>query len=116
MARFEGFPTKKLEILRTASALYSKLNSIVTQLETWKIEAPLDKLLDRVECYFNKVTRKNLASVCEKNIYLNCHAHHPYPLTLHAHRSRQRLMHWNGPKTMKLNDFRVTISILTSTY
>ncbi|KAI3937047.1 hypothetical protein MKX01_015262 [Papaver californicum] len=55
LARFEGFPTKKLEILRTASALYSKLNSIVTQLETWKIEAPLDKLLDRVECYFNKI-------------------------------------------------------------
>ncbi|KAI3846794.1 hypothetical protein MKX03_028310 [Papaver bracteatum] len=55
LARFEGFPTKKLETLRTASALYSKLNSIVTQLETWKIEAPLDKLLDRVECYFNKI-------------------------------------------------------------
>ncbi|KAI3905697.1 hypothetical protein MKX01_007189 [Papaver californicum] len=55
LARFEGFPTKKLETLRTASALYSKLNSIVTQLETWKIEAPLDKLLDRVDCYFNKI-------------------------------------------------------------
>ncbi|MCL7051951.1 hypothetical protein MKW94_025663 [Papaver nudicaule] len=55
LARFEGFPTKKLETLRTASALYSKLNSVVTQLETWKIEAPLDKLLDRVECYFNKI-------------------------------------------------------------
>ncbi|OVA00537.1 hypothetical protein BVC80_9087g23 [Macleaya cordata] len=55
LARFDDFPTKKLETLRTAAALYMKLNSIVTNLESWKIEAPIGKLLDRVESYFNKI-------------------------------------------------------------
>ncbi|KAK6917505.1 hypothetical protein RJ641_018256 [Dillenia turbinata] len=55
LARFEDFPTKKLETLRMASSLYTKLNGIVTTLETWKIEAPLVQLLDRVERYFNKI-------------------------------------------------------------
>ncbi|XWS15709.1 hypothetical protein CRYUN_Cryun34aG0025200 [Craigia yunnanensis] len=33
LARFEGFPTKKLEALRTASALYSKLESMIAELQ-----------------------------------------------------------------------------------
>ncbi|KAF8413919.1 hypothetical protein HHK36_001915 [Tetracentron sinense] len=54
-ARFKGFPTKKLETLWTAATLYSRLNSIVANLESWKIVAPLGQLLDRVESYFNKI-------------------------------------------------------------
>ncbi|XP_062162974.1 uncharacterized protein At4g04980-like isoform X2 [Alnus glutinosa] len=55
LGRFEGFPVKKLETLRTAAALYSKLDAIVTELHSWKIVAPLGKLLDKVECYFTKI-------------------------------------------------------------
>jgi len=55
LARFEGFPTKKLESLRMASALYSKLDGTVSKLKGWKLAAPLSNQLDRVEGYFNKV-------------------------------------------------------------
>ncbi|KAK3188043.1 hypothetical protein Dsin_027604 [Dipteronia sinensis] len=55
LARFEGFPSKKLEAMRTAAALYSKLNAIVLELQNWKIVAPLGKLLDKIEHYFNKI-------------------------------------------------------------
>jgi hypothetical protein len=55
LARFEGFPTKKLESLRTATALYLKLEGIVTALENWKVMPPLGQLLDKVDSYFNKV-------------------------------------------------------------
>ncbi|XWS19562.1 hypothetical protein CRYUN_Cryun31cG0026100 [Craigia yunnanensis] len=55
LARFEGFPTKKLEALRIASALYSKLESMIAELQNWKIEPPLEQLLDKVERYFNKI-------------------------------------------------------------
>ncbi|KAK9267119.1 hypothetical protein L1049_009538 [Liquidambar formosana] len=55
LARFEDFPTKKLETLRTAASLYSKLDAIVTDLVNWKIEAPLGQLLDKVERYFSKI-------------------------------------------------------------
>lgn len=55
LSRFEGFPTKKLEALRTATALYKKLDNILTELQNWKIAPPLDQLLDIVERYFNKV-------------------------------------------------------------
>ncbi|XVF40540.1 hypothetical protein PTKIN_Ptkin01aG0122100 [Pterospermum kingtungense] len=55
LARFEGFPIKKLEALRTASALYSKLESMVNELQNWKIEPPLAHLLDKVERYFDKI-------------------------------------------------------------
>ncbi|XVF87530.1 hypothetical protein PTKIN_Ptkin18bG0127600 [Pterospermum kingtungense] len=55
LARFEGFPTKKLEAIRTASSLYSKLESMSIELQNWKIEPPLGQLLDKVERYFNKL-------------------------------------------------------------
>ncbi|KAJ0018571.1 hypothetical protein Pint_10664 [Pistacia integerrima] len=54
LARFEGFPLKKLETLRTATALYSKLKARVTELQDWKIVAPLKQLLEKAERYFNK--------------------------------------------------------------
>ncbi|TXG47343.1 hypothetical protein EZV62_026637 [Acer yangbiense] len=49
LARIEGFPSKKLEAMRTAAALYSKLNAIVIELQNWKIVAPLGQLLDKIE-------------------------------------------------------------------
>lgn len=55
LARFEGFPVKKLETLRIAMALYKKLDAIVVELHNFKIEPPLGQLLDKVERYFNKV-------------------------------------------------------------
>lgn len=57
LARFEDFPSKKLEGLRMAAALYSKLEMIVTTLQNWKIVSPINQLLDKVENYFNKVKR-----------------------------------------------------------
>ncbi|XP_058209032.1 uncharacterized protein At4g04980-like isoform X1 [Rhododendron vialii] len=55
LSRFEGFPSKKLESLRTAAALSKKLEGIHSNLENWKVEPPLSQLLDKVECYFNKI-------------------------------------------------------------
>ncbi|KAK1378825.1 Phosphoinositide-binding clathrin adaptor, N-terminal [Heracleum sosnowskyi] len=55
LARFEDFPTKKLESLRMAAALYTKLEGIVTTLQNWKIVSPLNQLLDKVETYFTKI-------------------------------------------------------------
>ncbi|XP_022994328.1 uncharacterized protein At4g04980-like isoform X2 [Cucurbita maxima] len=55
LARFEGFPCKKLENLRTAAALYLKLDAIVNQLQNWKIVSPAGQLLDRIENYFSKI-------------------------------------------------------------
>ncbi|KAL8130441.1 hypothetical protein V2J09_019596 [Rumex salicifolius] len=54
-SRFEGFPVKKLETLRMAAALFTKLNGIVSEIQNWKIEPPLAKSLDNVEKYFNKI-------------------------------------------------------------
>ncbi|XP_017221202.1 uncharacterized protein At4g04980 [Daucus carota subsp. sativus] len=55
LARFEDFPTKKLEAVRMAAALYSKLEGIVNTLQNWKIVSPLNQLLDKVENYFSKI-------------------------------------------------------------
>ncbi|CAN1284229.1 Uncharacterized protein At4g04980 [Linum perenne] len=55
LARFEGFPQKKLEAVRASASLYCKLKGIVTDLQTWKIEPPTDALLDRTERYVNKM-------------------------------------------------------------
>uniref|UniRef100_A0A2C9W7G8 Hydroxyproline-rich glycoprotein family protein n=1 Tax=Manihot esculenta TaxID=3983 RepID=A0A2C9W7G8_MANES len=55
LAKFEDFPTQKLETLRAAAALYSKLETIVATLKNWEIVPPLSKLLDKVECYIRKI-------------------------------------------------------------
>nr|XP_016481911.1 PREDICTED: protein diaphanous homolog 1-like [Nicotiana tabacum] len=55
LARFEDFPTKKLEELRMAAALHSKLDSIATTLKNWPIVSPVGELLDKAESYFNKI-------------------------------------------------------------
>jgi len=55
LARFENFPTKKLEVVRAAATLYSKLSSIADRLNTWQVVAPLSRQLDKVTCYFDKI-------------------------------------------------------------
>ncbi|MCD7455684.1 hypothetical protein HAX54_029137 [Datura stramonium] len=55
LARFEDFPTKKLEELRMAATLYSKLDTIATTLRNWPIVSPVGVHLDKAESYFNKV-------------------------------------------------------------
>ncbi|KAI6697371.1 hypothetical protein NL676_017490 [Syzygium grande] len=55
LARFEGFPTKKLKALRMAAELHSRLEGIATELENWKVIPPLSQLLDKVESYFNEI-------------------------------------------------------------
>lgn len=55
LARFEGFPSKKLEAIRMAAALYSKLDGMVTTLKNWKMASPVAQQLDKVENYFNKI-------------------------------------------------------------
>ncbi|KAL6567425.1 hypothetical protein OROGR_001093 [Orobanche gracilis] len=55
LARFEDFPGKKLEAIRMASALYSKLDSVVNTLQNWPIVSPVGQLLDKAESYFNKI-------------------------------------------------------------
>uniref|UniRef100_A0A0E0K6I7 Uncharacterized protein n=1 Tax=Oryza punctata TaxID=4537 RepID=A0A0E0K6I7_ORYPU len=48
---FEGFPSKKLETLRMAAALYSKLDGVVAMLKGWKLQAaaPVSPQLDMEE-------------------------------------------------------------------
>ncbi|KAF8029888.1 hypothetical protein BT93_E2338 [Corymbia citriodora subsp. variegata] len=58
LARFEGFPEKKLEALRAAAALYSKLQVIAVHLKNWEIVPPLGRLLDQIENYFSKMKRE----------------------------------------------------------
>ncbi|CAL5213404.1 unnamed protein product [Lathyrus oleraceus] len=55
LSRFEGFPTKKLEAVRMAAALYKKLDLILTELQNWKVVTPIGHFLDNVERYFNKI-------------------------------------------------------------
>ncbi|XP_047339702.1 uncharacterized protein At4g04980-like [Impatiens glandulifera] len=55
LSRFEGFPVKKLEGIRMASALQSKLDGYVNTLTNWKTEPPLNQLLDKADKYFNKM-------------------------------------------------------------
>ncbi|GER36492.1 hydroxyproline-rich glycoprotein [Striga asiatica] len=55
LARFEDFPGKKLEAIRMASALYSKLDSIANTLQKWPFASPIGQLLEKVESYFNKI-------------------------------------------------------------
>ncbi|KAL9691588.1 hypothetical protein QQ045_012012 [Rhodiola kirilowii] len=55
LSRFEGFPTKKLECLRMAAALYMKLESIHTTIVNWKIVPPMSQLLVKVDMYFTKM-------------------------------------------------------------
>jgi len=55
LAKFEGFPTKKLEVVRSTATLYSKLSAIVNHLNTWQLATPLSQQLDKVTSYFDKI-------------------------------------------------------------
>ncbi|KAE8076278.1 hypothetical protein FH972_014940 [Carpinus fangiana] len=58
LGKYEDFPTKKLEALRTAAALYSKLDKIATNLKELQIVAPLDQLFNKVESFFSKIKKE----------------------------------------------------------
>ncbi|CAN8294287.1 unnamed protein product [Cochlearia groenlandica] len=58
LARCEGFPQSKLEAIRMANALYTKLHGIIKELKNWKIESPADQLFDKTERYFAKVRKE----------------------------------------------------------
>jgi hypothetical protein len=55
LARFKGFPTNKLETLRLAAALYSRLLSMALELEKWEVQGPVSEHLEKVTRYFEKV-------------------------------------------------------------
>ncbi|KAM7253340.1 hypothetical protein ACFE04_025958 [Oxalis oulophora] len=55
LAKFEDFPTKKLEILRAASALHLKLDMLLSNVKKLEIEPPLNQLLSKVEIQLSKV-------------------------------------------------------------
>jgi hypothetical protein len=55
LSRFEGFPSKKLEAIRMAAALFNKLDSILNELQNVNIVTPVTQVLDKIERYFNKV-------------------------------------------------------------
>nr|GMC83852.1 uncharacterized protein At4g04980 [Ipomoea batatas] len=55
LARFEDFPTKKLEALRMASTLHSKLDAIASTLQNWPRVSPVNQLLQKAEDYFSKI-------------------------------------------------------------
>ncbi|XP_058756116.1 uncharacterized protein At4g04980-like [Vicia villosa] len=55
LSRFEGFPSKKLEAIRMAAALYNKMDSILKELQNVNILSPVTQVLDKVERYFNKI-------------------------------------------------------------
>lgn len=55
LARFEGFPYKKLEAIRMAAALFFKLDGIIATIKNWKMETPIGQHLSKVENYFNKI-------------------------------------------------------------
>ncbi|CAI8591197.1 unnamed protein product [Vicia faba] len=55
LSRFEGFPSKKLEAIRMAAALYNKMDSILKELQNVNIVSPVTQVLDKVEGYFNKI-------------------------------------------------------------
>ncbi|XP_010458483.1 PREDICTED: uncharacterized protein At4g04980-like [Camelina sativa] len=58
LARCEGFPHSKLEAIRMAVALYSKMQGIIKELKNWKMESPADQLLDKTEGYFAKIRKE----------------------------------------------------------
>jgi hypothetical protein len=70
LAKFEGFPTKKLEVVRSTATLYSKLSAIVNHLNTWQLATPLSQQLDKVTSYFDKVNEASFIFAICKSYYL----------------------------------------------
>lgn len=55
LARFEGFPIKKLETVRAAASLYLRMSSLVHQTENWPVEHPMSENLEKITNFFDKV-------------------------------------------------------------
>jgi hypothetical protein len=116
LARFESFPVKKLETLRTAAALYSKLDAIATELHSLKIVSPMGQLLDKVERYFTKVILVFRVTLCNYAIFSICEYSKPTKKKKKTliNRSKEKWTRWNEPKMKSPRNFRVTILISTS--
>eukprot|EP00249_Psilotum_nudum_P001753 c14414_g1_i1 orf=1010-3172(+) len=54
LARFEGFPSKKLGTIRMAAAIYSRLRSLLDQIERWRVEPPAYNQVEKITLFFNK--------------------------------------------------------------
>ncbi|MCO5574933.1 hypothetical protein L7F22_028728 [Adiantum nelumboides] len=55
LARFEGFPIKKLETVRAAASLYLRMSSLAHQVENWPVEPPMSENLEKITNFFDKV-------------------------------------------------------------
>ncbi|KAJ0256767.1 Hydroxyproline-rich glycoprotein family protein [Hirschfeldia incana] len=58
LARCEDFPESKLEAIRMAAALFSKLQGMIKVLKNWNIESPAEQLFDKTERYFAKIRKE----------------------------------------------------------
>ncbi|KFK43399.1 hypothetical protein AALP_AA1G121000 [Arabis alpina] len=58
LSRCEGFPQSKLEAIRLAAALYSKLQGMIKELKNWKIVSPANQLFEKTERYFAKIRKE----------------------------------------------------------
>ncbi|CAH2038310.1 unnamed protein product [Thlaspi arvense] len=59
LKRCNEFPQSKLEAIRMAAAMYSKLQGMAKELKNWKIESPGNKLFDKTELNFKKASHWN---------------------------------------------------------
>lgn len=55
LARFDGFPIKKLETVRAAASLYMRMSSLVQQIENWPVDPPMSEQVDKITNFFDKV-------------------------------------------------------------
>lgn len=55
LARFDGFPVRKLETLRAAASLHLRLTFLMEQTENWVVKPPLLDHLDKFVAFFDKV-------------------------------------------------------------
>jgi hypothetical protein len=55
LAKFEGFPIKKLETVRAAASLYLRMSSLAQQIEDWRITSPISDHLSKITTFFEKV-------------------------------------------------------------
>lgn len=62
LARFQGFPVKKLETVRAAASLHLKLSSLLQQIENWSVEPHISDQLEKVNAFFDKVYTKCFAA------------------------------------------------------
>ncbi|GAQ86624.1 hypothetical protein KFL_003000170 [Klebsormidium nitens] len=64
LARFEGFPSRKLETIRMAASLHSRLAGTAKDLEQWKVAGGAYEELERAIKYFDKMKKE--VEACER--------------------------------------------------